>query len=229
MVTDTDTLIPSAARYFVERQSDLQWDAMTLETVPRDLWADEAALYQTKFWDYRLIHPSHATALFAQAYGVAYSRFQARRTGLAATNFTPLNSREWNPFEEAPARVRAFWKARQFCDELGMPYDDYCACYMSVADEYYENPPRPQEMYRVDTAGVVVEWWEERRASGVITYPRNEHFQLRDNWCGSPHQMEWEEFSKRHMLAKPIDVRELALKWRAPYYREEVANELLGV
>lgn len=228
MDTHPNTTIPFAARNFVDRQSDLQWDALVLGVIPEALRVNEAKLFRTKFWDYRLLHPGRATTLFAWAYSIAYQRFQARRTGLSSKEFAALNNREWNPFAEAPVRARGFWKARQLCDEMGIPYDDYCDCFFSVADDYYEQAPRPQEMYRADTARQVIEWWEDRKTHGAITYPRNPFYLLDENWINHPHQQEWEDYSCDYMRHKAPEVRRMALDHRRKFFRSEVRADLLG-
>jgi len=175
--------------------SDAQWDIEVLRHIPLKQRQDEASLYTTKWWDYRPLHPAHATALFAQAYGVAWRQSYVRRDGSQKWDIVsyPFIDRVWNPFIEAQPRARGFWKARRYCDEAGMPYEFYCQQFFSKAEDYFEDLPRPQEMYRRDVIIPVLEDWGLVAASGMPQMPQHEDYFLRYNSQQYQHQEEWAE------------------------------------
>ena len=188
--------LPIEAEAFAERMSGAQWDIEVLRHIPLKLRQDEAVLYATKWWDYRPLHPGHATALFAHAYGVAWRQAHDRRCGADIRwdlRGAPFNSDNWNPFIEAQARARGFWQARRHCDEARMPYEFYCQQFFSKAEDYFEDLPRPQEMYRRDVIIPVLEDWELVAASGMPQMPEHEDYFLRYNNQRKQHQEEWEE------------------------------------
>lgn len=204
--------VPSEAILFVERQSDIQWDRDVIRKIPLKQRQDEAELYQTKWWDYRPIHPGHATALFAQAYGQAWRQAYDRRDGEDSERWDlvsyPFLDRNWNPFIEAQARARGYWKARRYCDEAGMPYEFYCQQFFSKAEDYFEDLPRPQEMYRIDVIVPVLEDWKLLSASGMPQMPEHEDYFLRYNSAEKQHQIEWQEVYENWLAKASGPVRD---------------------
>ena len=217
---------PVDARIFIDRLSNLQWDVEVLNTIPLKDRVDEVPLFQQKWWDYRDMHPGKATALFAHHYGEAYAVAMVRRTGTQSPSV--FNSPQWNPFEEAAVRAKAFWKARRICDEAGMPYWFYLSVLFGSAEEYFENLPRPQELWRRDLIGVVLESWEHIENSGHIMFPSDDIYQLRYNWSNKPCQHEWEAFYSKRLKQVPQEVRELMLEINGEFIRESVAAEALA-
>ena len=189
--------LPTEAVVFVERQSDLQWDREVLRHIPPHHRSEEAELYLSKWWDYRPLHPAHATTLFAHAYGKAWRQAHDRRNGCNSERWDlvsyPFIGREWNPFIQAQARARGFWKARRYCDEAGMPYDFYCQQFFDKAEDYFDELPRPQQMYRRDVIIPVLEDWALLSVSGMPQMPKHEDYLLRYNSASKQHQNEWQE------------------------------------
>ncbi len=205
--------LPKEAILFVERRSDIQWDREVLRHIPLKDRQEEAKLYNSKWWDYRPIHPAHATALFAQAYGQAWRQSTERRLGTNSYSWHlvpyPFLDQTWNPFLEAKARAKAFWKSRRYCDEAGMPYDFYCNQFFDKAEDYFEDLPRPQEMYRRDVILPVLEDWELLSASGMYKMPEHEDYLLRYNNANKQHQVQWREAYRKWLDRSSAPVR----KW----------------
>lgn len=114
--------------------SQFECDALALKFVPIKLLAEEAELNDTKFWDYRFLHPSQATQLYAEAYGAALKRAVSRRTDIWAG----LNMRGLKKpiiFELPQGAITGLWKGRQMADRIGCPYDFYCEQAMQFADK----------------------------------------------------------------------------------------------
>ena len=225
METSYWTYRPATASLHIERLSDLQWDLEVLRVIPESNRPQESELYLTKDWDYREMHPGKATMLYAHCYGQTYCEAVARREG-SAHNARPFRSESWNPFEEAPVRARAFWKGRRFCDLAGMPYEFYIGMFFSIAEDYFEDLPRPQEMYRKFEAAKVLEVWDGLNEMGVIRYPENDLYKLRYNWQDKPCQQQWEAYLIERMMMKPRDVRLEAMELSREYFRDETATLL---
>lgn len=212
--------VPSEAILFAERQSDLQWDREVLRHIPLKQRQEEAELYQKKWWDYRPLHPAHATALFARAYGAAWRQAHDRRFGRHSERWDlvsyPFISRDWNPFIEAQARARGYWKARRYCDEAGMPYEFYCQQFFSKAEDYFDELPRPQEMYRRDVIIPVLEDWELLAASGMPQMPQHKGYLLRYNSANKQYQEQWLEAYTNWLDKASVEVR----KWHLANNRD---------
>lgn len=109
-------------------------DALALRFIPIKLLQEEAELAGTKFWDYRFMHPTQATQVYAHAYSAALKRAVSRRTDIwKGLNMKGLKSEVI--FELAPGAITGFWKGRQMADRIGCPYDFYCEHAMQFADK----------------------------------------------------------------------------------------------
>ena len=74
-----------------------------------------------------------------------------------------------------------------------MPYKFYCEQFFDKAEDYFEDLPRPQEMYRVDVIVPVLEDWKTLSASGMPQMPEHKDYLLRYKSVEKQHQIEWKE------------------------------------
>lgn len=127
--------------------SPVECDGLALRFIPLKLLQEEAALNQTKFWDYRHLHPSQATQLYAQCYVAALKRAVSRRTDLWK-GLMMKGMKTDTIFELEPRLITGFWKGRQMADRIGCPYDFYCEHAMIFADKARMRfLPSSQQMY----------------------------------------------------------------------------------
>lgn len=182
--------------------SALECDALALKFIPIKLLQEEAELNGTKFWDYRFLHPSQATQLYAQCYAAALKRAVSRRTDL----WIGLNMRGLKKdcvFELAPRAITGHWKARQMADRIGCPYDFYCEHAMLFADKARMTfLPSSSQMYTrtvperlqglPSLVEYVVERWVARTAHSTF-YASHEAY-LSDNFCDGQEQIAYLNF-----------------------------------
>jgi len=106
----------------------------------------EKQLFETKWFDYRLMTPKGATDQFAEAYGVIYRRKYAAnfdRTR-AALKKGLLNEGVYASQRE----LAGIWGARQFADRLGLPYDLFISWAMEgCLRSGSKKIPRPNQLY----------------------------------------------------------------------------------
>ena len=192
---------PAAAGAYIASKSDLQWDDITLTVIPLEDRLDELPLYEKKWWDYRDMHPAKATAIFAQYYGEFYCESHERRYGVPAQDVFRNPIWAWN--EEAPVRAKAFWKARRVVDEAGMPYEFFISMFFAIAEDYFEELPRPQELWRYDVFGKVLICWDGLGQSGHVRFPNDDIYKLRYNWQDKPAQHQWQAWLENKLKGKP--------------------------
>jgi len=120
----------------------LELRALKLDPCHRD---GEAALMNSRWFDYRRMHPTMATYFFAECYRLETRRFYAamvdERSAEECRAFTPDDiffSRD----------LTAMWLARRFADGLGLPYPFV----LRFARERFfsrtqHNFPRPNQLY----------------------------------------------------------------------------------
>jgi len=112
----------------------LECDALALKFIPINLLQEEAELNETKFWDYRFMHPTQATQHYAECYAAALKRAVSRRTDLWVGLM--MKGLKKPVIFELPARaITGFWRGRQMADRIGCPYDFYCEHAMQFADK----------------------------------------------------------------------------------------------
>lgn len=135
----------------------------------------ERRLYQLKWFDYCFLSPAKATKLFADSYIKAYREAwarhfdrdeSARRRGL----FKVPSFSAPDPSSKERQLLTSLWRARQFADELGVPYDFFCrSAFQFWLDQGPTRLPQPNQLYsaqwRERIAAAVTSTWEERRNS----------------------------------------------------------------
>lgn len=201
--------------YFGSNVDHEHADIISIQHIDQKLMSKEAELMGKKWFDYRRLHPTVATYLFASEYVKGYKRmlrvaFDAGRAiyskGIKELDF--VNSREKN----------SIWKLRQRIDTTGIRYDFFIReCMNYCIDNNWQQPPRPSHMYSSDDMIVHVlnRWHEECR--GRLQYPTDPHFFV-ENWCGSKDQLAYESW-----LISEIKTR------RVPAYSLSAAIYEMGV
>ena len=158
--------------------SPLECDALALKFIPINLLQEEAELNDTKFWDYRFMHPTQATQFYAECYAAALKRAVSRRTDLWA-GIMMKGLKKPVIFELASAAITGFWKGRQMADRIGCPYDFYCEHAMLFADKARMNfLPSSTKMYartvperqegRLSQVDYIVERWVARTSHSTF-------------------------------------------------------------
>lgn len=176
--------------------SSLECDALALRYIPINLLQEEAELNDTKFWDYRFMHPTQATQHYAECYSAALKRAVSRRTDI----WVGLNMKGLKKpviFELTQRQVNGFWRGRQMADRIGCPYDFYCEHAMQFADKARMTfLPTSSQMYtqtvpeRLKGLPSLVEYVVERwvaRTSHSTFYATHEAY-LSENYCSGPEQ-----------------------------------------
>ncbi len=133
----------------------VECEELRLKHISPALYQKEPALFETKWWDYRFMHPTLATYFFAHCYMIAM-RFHMRRSddvdkarGWKVHPYKKpkkvmkrdCTAEQWAVFKEANERyknrdvdffdtnkayISGMWKSRQAADQHGVPYDTFC-------------------------------------------------------------------------------------------------------
>jgi hypothetical protein len=98
----------------------LNYEVLTIQHIPAKDLAKEPTLMQSKWFDYRRLHPMQATYLFMRRYNDAYRAFHRMAVNADAAPF--VRAIKGHDFLEAKEKM-SFWRLRQRCDELGMRYE----------------------------------------------------------------------------------------------------------
>jgi len=137
------------------------------------LFQEEPALYQTKWWDYRFIHPTQATQLFSESYKTAMSLWLRKRDD-RKTYYCGIQ----NPtlFLNGSRVITGMWKARQMADRFGINYSFYCTetiryCdarkwhYLPKSWQLYSTSPTKNTINDISMVEHVVNEWRDLQKS----------------------------------------------------------------
>lgn len=143
-------------------------DKLAAEHVSHKLLQKEPGLFDTKWFDYRGLHPVQATALFMTAYSDAYKEACKYRIDIEeGEKMTGL--KRVSLFDQAKSTLTGIWKARQFCDEHGIKYPFYCHNAMDIAcDNGWDYLPRPSQLYGQEMPSRTLEAWDRRISESPI-------------------------------------------------------------
>lgn len=150
-------------------------DFIALNGIKNDLLEKEASLFATKWFDYRFLHPTKATYLFAHLYSEGYK--------LASQQIYDVNKgkymKGWKGKDFMDKKERGgFWKARQKADELGIPYSNYINYAIQFGlKRCWKRIPRPTHLYSDLCVEFVYDRWQEELLAGIVE-PQIAHLRL---------------------------------------------------
>jgi hypothetical protein len=170
-------------------------DAFVARTVKPKDWSVIADLYEKKWYGYRFISPGASLFLFADRYRKAYREVATRMLGRVHMPKW-LNEDALHPESKHPmsaSDISCMWIAMCMADELGIPYDFYCATALAYAhDRGWKYLPKPRQLYSDKMIWEIGEKWKERLASR-ITRTEDPHYSLA-NYDKHPWQHAYMDF-----------------------------------
>jgi hypothetical protein len=171
--------------------TEKEYDAATLANFSDSAREKESDYFQTKWFDYRRLHPLQATFYWLWCYQDAYQDYIHKYVDMESyekgirSDF--LNSKEKN----------AIWRARRYCDRNGIPYDVFIRTrFQQKEDEWRAKNffPRPKDM--LPSLGLTVEEesaccnWEEPL---IIRWAVDPIYQI-NAWRGLECQLAYEYY-----------------------------------
>lgn len=166
-------------------------DEVVMEVIQRPLLLRESDLMATKWFDYRILHPWQATALFLEAYRSEHGWIMRKREDVNSHWFHK-GIKAISLCRTTPTQMTGLWKARQAADSIGVPYDFYCSALLDWAEKRnWTHLPRVSQLYSPDHIQVVKDAWEDRLRVRlwVATEPCYRH-DAGDEW----HQVAYRKF-----------------------------------
>ncbi|MCG5512875.1 hypothetical protein [Ectothiorhodospira shaposhnikovii] len=165
------------------------YDAIALGKINPRLFDEEKALFNSKWFDYRRMHPVEATYLFAACYSHAYAASSIKRTG----KYSPGIRGSRDIFSGKSTNYQALWRARQQADRLGIPYPVFCDSGMAHAERLlWQRPPRPQHLCcDALQVGIIEGWLDAIKTS--VRVPYDAWYRL-DNFEGHPYQVAYQDW-----------------------------------
>lgn len=160
--------------------SEVDCDRIALDRVSPKLLTREVELCNTAWFDYRMMHPTQRTYLFAHYYDQAFRYMIALhvdREQVMGDNprsyfpkgADPLGKTKAQELKDAKSgknsgykMMTMIWKARQKADELGIPYDIFCMSGMKAAiGRIWQRIPSPAQLYSDNIINSIIDRWAE--------------------------------------------------------------------
>jgi hypothetical protein len=217
-MTTTETLGLAALPYIGADHSFDLCEELALKHIPLKTRLLEPALFESKWYDYRQLHPTQATYLFLHHYSRAYGNYirscidykkgytQAiKGSDLFFPKITTGKGKHAVSHIGDPHREHVpFWKLRQRADRMGVRYDFFCRAGMAHFDgEGWANfVPRPHHLDD-DVIGLeILDAWEmELRAK--IQWAEKEFYRV-ENWTGHKDQLAYEAFIVKQIKRRSV-------------------------
>lgn len=198
--------------------SEVECEFIALERISLSVLKEERELVKTAWFDYRALHPTKRTYLFAHFYEEAfrhmirlhvdYEQVEGDSPRTYLPKHDPLGKPKSVLAKEAKTdKVSSFrvttgvWKARQKADLLGIPYDVFCMSGMKAAiGRIWQRIPTPSQLYSVNILEQVIDRWEELMTQRI--YAATLDFYSLRRWEGHPSQMEHSEWLCRQIASR---------------------------
>lgn len=167
------------------------YEVLAMQNIDPKYLKLDAGLFESKWWDYRSLHPVAATYLFAHEYNKAYQFIVKRCRDLERGQYMK-GFKGKDIFEGKEALT--FWKARQNADRLGIRYDFYIMkALLWAEDRNWRNIPRPIHLYSADLTEHLAGVWQVERRSRLQS-AQGECYLL-ENYSAHPDQDAYSEWA----------------------------------
>ena len=176
----------------------LHAEHLAIKNITDSLLKKEIELTETKWFDYRRMHPTKATYLCAREYDRAY-----RDMLVTINDISGKYKRGFKGLDFMESReCKAFWRMRQAIDALGIRYDFFLRHAMNWCIENgWRQPPRPMHVYTNDDliTDVMLKWEEELNSSIQVC---NDDRYTVENFFGHADQLAYEAFVIKHIKTR---------------------------
>ncbi|CAO3459905.1 hypothetical protein [Azospirillum argentinense] len=220
---------------------------------PHDLFAQEPALFRSKWFDYRFLTPVMATYLYAEVYRRTYQRLFARHVDrerakyARGTKFEEIFPDAGGPERKAkrllpappkratgeknkPHQLTGYWVGRQVADAIGAPYDVYIELAMEKCLRWQrEYLPRPTQLYSDQVINHVTDQWAERCRAKL--YVAEDPRYRMERFKGTPDQIAHQTWLMDQLSRRPSGVRAHLLGkylWDEPLLGVDAVVERFG-
>ena len=144
-------------------------DEIAVNRIGKKILKDELELFEKKWFDYRSLHPTIATYLYAHYYTEAFKNDVKHYKDLKKSKYARgIKTRD---FTESKERV-ALWKGRMMADSLSMPYDKFINYAMEFHRKHsnWARTPRPCHLTMEESVDYALFMWQEKQKQ-TITIP----------------------------------------------------------
>lgn len=182
----------------------LNYEILTIQNFKHKETRTESELMASKWFDYRRLHPLQATYYFVKCYNDAYRDFYRKAVNADAAPF--VRGIKDHDFLKAKEKT-TFWRLRQVCDSVGLPYDFFLRFAMGrhnrIIGDGKVYAPRPTAFVKNDElfADAMLEWEGSLLASMRVA--KDPYYRV-SNFVGGRDQIDHEAFVIRQIANRRV-------------------------
>lgn len=183
----------------------LNYEVLSIQHIPARELAKETELMESKWFDYRRLHPLQATYYFVKCYTDAYRAFCKKAIDHETAPY--VRCIKEHDFLKAREKM-SFWRLRAACDQVGIRYDFFLTFAMNwfyrfVGQDGKVYPPRPSHFAKNEElfADAVIAWEEQCRVS--LQVAKDPYYRI-SNFAGRKAQQDHEAFVLRQIGQRAV-------------------------
>lgn len=167
--------------YFGDDLTVDRYDELALFKINEKVLAGESELFQSKWFDYRHLHPTQATYLFAAHFTAEYRKMYQKIRDCERGKYI-TGSKGKDAMDKGT--TLGFWKGRQAADKIGMPYGLYIGSAMRflVGVNTWQRIPNPTQLYSDKVKEFMTTEWVNLLNYDIIT-PETAHLSDDNAFC----------------------------------------------
>lgn len=189
---------------FVDHAPDPVWlSGRASRFISTQLLSEEAALFETKWFDYRYLHPMQATELFLDMYRNVYRQAWGMRFDISTRELKHGVAKGFL-FDLKPTQITTLWQARQKADQMGLPYFLFCfyTIYHLLLKGMYKRMPQPNQLIKSGALKAAKKKWADFLSGGRVFVSRVPQYRV-ENFRGDAPQNAHHEWIKQQVKNQP--------------------------
>lgn len=145
-------------------------DVFALTYIDPEVLAVDSQCFDTRWFDYRHLHPANATQYFGRVFNSIRAEIHAREIDEGEAKWMKKHSLTFRLDSQSPRNIKAFWRARQVADLIGMKYEIFCRAAINFLrnQKSWRRMPSPAQLYSNDVVKACVEAWEHELKAQVM-------------------------------------------------------------
>lgn len=149
-------------------------DIFALTYIDPEVLVVESECYALKWFDYKHLHPAQATQYFGRVFNKVRAEIHGREIDDGEARWMTRHAHSFRLDTQSSRNIKAFWRARQVADLIGMKYEIFCRAAINYLrnQKSWNRMPSPSQLYSKDvTQACVVAWEHELKAQ--LMHPRS--------------------------------------------------------
>ena len=153
--------------YFGNNLTTDVYDELAVNQIKEKFLVNESVLFKSKWLDYRHLHPTAATYLYAHHYTDEYRKVYQRLRDAERGKY--VRGTKGKDAMNKPSSL-AFWKGRRSADEIGIPYNLYIGSALRFLTEnkIWQRIPCAMQLYSDEVRSFMIDEWANIQKTSIL-------------------------------------------------------------